>query len=242
MKLASFIVILAILSSLFRFWTIEPYSANSVEAEAVEEDGRVIGEAEAFEALYTGSFREEKKPYGYIDCDYVIKKHRANDVSSIYLVEANISFTPGKIAQDLGDTDYGDWYNSSGYIKIKAMRASNEVGYSQVRYGGTPVFKDAYPNSSYTYSNSYQIQRFALSAKKAPDANEYTLVYTYFYPQKETNRLQVSYMFEMNNSGHNLREGDLALRIEYQMTVGNNGWWLLNKANTFSGYAYYNYY
>ena len=104
--------------------------------------------SEVFEALYAGSFREEAKPYGYIDCNYVVRKYRANDTSSLYLVEAHFYFTPGKIARSLGDTTYADWYNLSGFAKIKAKRASNEVGINQVRYGGTPVFKDAYPINS----------------------------------------------------------------------------------------------
>lgn len=209
---------------------------------------------EDFEVLYAGSFREDEKPYGYIHCDYVVRKYGANDVNSLYLVESNISFTPGKIANGLGDTDYADWYNSSGYIKIKAMRASNQVDYNQVGYGGTPVFKDAYhvnipgtvsnnPSISYAYSKNYQIQEPALSAQKDPsDVDKYTWLYTYSDPRNEANHLQFGYMFEMNNSGHDWLDGDLALRFEYRMTVDNNGWWIFNETNTFSGYTYHNYY
>ena len=247
MKLVSFFITISILSSLFvSFDSVEDTelsNADAVETKAAEEDGSAIYVTEIFEVLYTGSFREEKKPYGYIDCDYVVTKYRANDVKSIYSVEANIYFTPGKIANSLGSTSYGDWYNSSGYIKIKAMRASNDVGYSQTRYGGTPVFKDAYHNSCYTYSNNYQIQKPELSAKKeSADADEYMWIYTYSHPKNETNHLQCVYIFEMNNSGHDLLEGDLALRLEYQMTVNNNGWWIFNETNTFGGYTYHNYY
>ncbi len=200
---------------------------------------------ELFESLYAGSFREEEQPYGYIGCNYIVKKHRTDDVSSLYLVEATVSFTPGKIVKDLGNTNYDNWYNSTGYIKIKATRASNEVDINQVRYGGTPVFKDAYPINSFgsvSHSRRYQMQEPSFSAQKDPsDVDMYTWLYTYFYPRNDKNRYECIYMFEMNNSGHDLHEGDLALRFEYQMTVDNNGWWIFNKTYTFSGYSLYNY-
>ncbi len=203
---------------------------------------------EAFEPLYAGSFRDEEKPYGYINCSYVVKKYRVNDISSLYLVQATVSFTPGKTAKDSGNTSYADWHNSTGYLKIKAARASNEVGIDQVLYGGTPVFKDAYPisnqkNAPITSSSyrAYQIPISALSAQKDPsDTEKYTWLYTYAYPENEDYRLEVGYMFEMNNSGHGLLEGDVALEFEYQMTVDNNRW-LFNKTKTFSGYAFHNY-
>lgn len=244
---------------------------------------------ETFVPLYAGSSRKDEKPYGYIDCTFSVKKYRANDVSSLYLVESRVSFTPGMMARDLGNTDYDKWYNSTGFAKIKAMEATNEVGYGQVRHGGTPIFKDAYPvndpssvtisssfntginlgtstsagfslgtsdigadlgggNSasltlSYEYSKVYSYQDPALSAQKDPsDAEKYTWLYTYEEAKNETNHLDVGYMFEMNNSGHDLLEGDLAVRFEYQMTVDNKKIWIFNKTYTFSGSAFFNYY
>lgn len=242
-------------------------------------------ETQVFEVLYAGSFREEEKPYGYIDCDFVIRKYRANDVSSLYLVESHISFTPGKVARNLSNSNYDKWYNSSGFVKIKATRASNEVGYNQVRYGGTPIYKDAFPvnspgvvsiTSSYTsglnlgysnttgfsldnisienensgsgsishsYNKSFQTQEPSFSAQKDPsDAEKYTWIYSYSDPREETNHLFFGYMFEMNNHGHDLREGDVALQYEYQMPVDNNRIFILNKTYTFSGHSLHNYY
>lgn len=240
---------------------------------------------EVFEILYSGSFRKDQKPYGYIDCDYTVRKYRVNDVSSLYLVESDFAFTPGRIARDLGDTRYDTWYNSSGYAKIKARRAEHEVGYDQIRYGGTPIFKDAFPingagtvsitssytNSlnigfsytggfsltninfdiegsqnvtyDYTYSKNYTNTEPALSAQKDPaDIQKYTWLYTYSMPRNETFHLESGYMFEMNNRGHDLYEGDLALRFEYRMTVNNS----LNPDTgteyLFSGYTFHNYY
>lgn len=237
-----------------------------------------------FEPLYSGSFRKDEQPYGYIDCDYVIRKYRANDISSLYLVESHISFTPGKIANGLGYANYDDWLNSSGYIKIKAIPATHEVGYGQIRYGGTPVFKDAYPvnspsivtiassysgginlgyststgfslydinieggsstgaNISYSYNKAYQLQDPALSAQKDPsDTEKYTWIYTYEDPKNETNHLQLGYMYEMNNEGHDLFEGNIALRFDYQMTVFDDGWWFFDDTYTFKGHFYCNF-
>ncbi len=241
---------------------------------------------ETFEVLYSGSFRKEHKPHGYVDCDYVVRKYRANDISSLYLVESQISFTPGKTAYELGNTDYGSgWLNKSGYIKIKAERAEHEVGYDQIRYGGTPVYKDAYPvntpgvvsisssynsganlgysntngfslydisiesgnNGSasieYAYSKTYQNTEPALSAQKDPsDVDKYTWLYTYSDPRNETNNLNLGYLFEMNNSGHDLFEGDLALRFEYKMIVEVNFWDITIATEEFTGYVNHNYY
>lgn len=192
---------------------------------------------ETFEVLYSGSFRKEHKPYGYVDCDYVVRKYRANNISSLYLVESQISFTPGKTAYELGNTDYGSaWLNKSGYIKIKAERAEHEVGYDQIRYGGTPVYKDA-------YSKTYQNTEPALSAQKDPsDIDKYTWLYTYSDPRNETNNLNLGYLFEMNNSGHDLFEGDLALRFEYKMIVEVNFLDITITTEEFTGYVYHNYY
>ncbi len=240
---------------------------------------------EIFEELYVGSFRKEHKPYGYVDCDYVVRKYRANDISSLYLVESEISFTPGKTAYELGNSAYENkWLNKSGYIKIKAERAEHEVGYDQIRYGGTPVYKDAYPVNApgvvtisssyniganlgysntngfslydinvesgnlggasiqYSYSKTYQNTEPALSAQKDPsDVEKYTWLYTYSDSRNEANHLNFGYLFEMNNSGHDLFEGDLALRFEYKMTV-ESGWWIFLEQEEFTGYVYHNYY
>ncbi len=241
---------------------------------------------ESFEEIHSGSFRKEEKPYGYIDCNYSVKKYRANDVSSLYIVESHFYFTPGKMAMNLGDNSFDNWLNSSGYAKIKTSIASNEVGYNQVRYGGTPVFKDAYPvnnpgvitigssysqgntlgysytngfsldnasfesgsstsqNTTYGYNKAYQYPEPALSAQKDPmDVEKFTWLYTYVTPRNETNHLLVGYMYEMNNNGHDLLEGDVAITFEYEMTVYNDNWWaFFNKNHTFSGSTFRNHY
>lgn len=241
---------------------------------------------ESFITIHSGSFRKEEKPYGYIEGNYFVKKYRASDVSSLYIVETHFYFTPGKIANDLGNKSFEDWFNGSGYAKVKPSRASNEVGYNQVRYGGTPVFKDAYPinnpgiitisssygkgntlgysytngfsldnvnvgsggntsqNTTYEYSKSYQGTESALSAQKDPaDVEKFTWLFTYDTPRNETHHLLTGYMFEMNNSGHDLLEGDVALRFEYQMTVyKKNIWGNFKQSHTFSGSTFRNHY
>lgn len=239
-----------------------------------------------FKEVYNGSFRETGKPYGYIDCNYSVKKYRANNVSSLYLLESQIAFTPGKIASTLNGSGYeSKWQNSGGYVKVHALRAQYEVGYNQTRYGGTPVFKDAYPvnspgqisiastynvginlgysfkngfsldnisiesnqsiglNISYGYSKTYTNVEPALSAQKDPnDLQTYTWVYSYASARNETNNMNIGYMFEMNNYGHDLFEGELAFKYEYEMTVSNANWWIFETKKSFEGYSYHNYY
>ena len=204
---------------------------------------------EVFEPLYAGSFRKEEKPYGYIDCDYVVKKCVSSDVKNLYITQATFSFTPRKMAKDSGNTGYGNWYNSTGYVKVKASGAEGEVGTDQVLNGGTAVFMDAYPitspqNPPITSSSyrPYKLPTYLLSAQKDPkDTEKYTWLYTCTYPQSDAYRLNVGYMFEMNNSGHELLEGKVVLSFEYNMTVNNNRR-LFNQTNTFSGSTFRNHY
>lgn len=225
-----------------------------------------------FDILYESTFTEERKPYGLIKGDYIVRKYRANDVSSLYLVESDIMYIPGGMGADTGSTSYGNWYNSNGYIKIKAECAEFDVGYDQIRYGGKPIFKDAYPINSpnqvvitstytedlqlgysfvngfslydvssqvgssfgseivYSYNKAYTTTEPAMIAQYDMDDHEndnygaakYVWTYKYSSPKIETNHLSVGYIFEMNNKGHDLYEGDVAIRIEYMMKVTND--------------------
>ena len=218
-----------------------------------------------FNTLYSGSMRRNEKPYGYIDIDWTVKKYRASDISSLYIVESHAAFTPGIIAKANDSSGYSNWKNISGYLHITPRRAQFDVGYGQTRYGGTPVFKDAYPlnnpgtitisssynigmtigysfkngfsldnisvkqkkniglNISYGYNKSYTTTEPALSAQKnASNPQAYEWLYTYKTARSETNHLITGYMFEMNNAGHDLLEGDLSFRYDYKMTVKRN--------------------
>ncbi len=113
-----------------------------------------------FDLLYTGSFREMKVPYGYIDVFYNVKKYRTNDVSSLYILETNISFVPGKIAKLNGDNRFNNWNNLSGYLHVEAKQSENEIGPDTIRRGGVPKYKDAYPVNVpgvITISSTYSI-------------------------------------------------------------------------------------
>lgn len=115
---------------------------------------------ELFVPLYSGTFREVKKPYGYIDVIYTVKKYRAKNESSLYLVESKASFTPGKMAKDNGDNTYGNWYNHSGFFHVEGTQAVNEIDQATIRKGGIPKFKDAYPENApgtITVTSSYSI-------------------------------------------------------------------------------------
>lgn len=230
--------------------------------------------SQIFNTLYSGTMRRNGKPYGYIDIDWTIKKYRTNDISSLYLVESHAAFTPGAVAIANDSSGYQAWRNISGYLHITPRRAQFEVGYGQTRYGGTPVFKDAYPlnnpgtititssynigttlgfsykngfsldnisigqdlnlglNISYAYNKSYTTTEPALSTQRnASNPQTYEWSYTYSSARSETNHLLTGYMFEMNNTGHDLYEDDLSFKYDYKMTVQQN-----NTTKSFSHY------
>lgn len=239
-----------------------------------------------FEYLYSGSFTEELKPYGYVVGEYIISKYRKNDVSSLYLLDSTISFTPGIVAKESGISGYDTWYNKINFIKLSAERAQHEVGYDQIRYGGTPVLKDAFPNSNaykktimstyspnnvlgFSFTNGFSLNNIDASSSLGTGAyidfyynkiydnsgslklndqiditnsNKYMWQYSYNNGQKITSNMKANYMFEMNNSGHDLFEGDLAVFFEYEFTVTNNGWAFFEKTKTVSDDYYANYY
>lgn len=97
--------------------------------------------------LYRNSFRVENKPLGYVDIRYTANKARVNDISSLWLIETASSFTPGATAVELGKNGYELYYNARQYLKIDAEQPLNEVGYNQIRYGGIPEYKEAYPKN-----------------------------------------------------------------------------------------------
>ncbi len=240
---------------------------------------------ETFLPLYSGDFRKINKPYGYIDGIYNVKKYRANDISSLYLVETHVSFTPGSQATSNGSSGYGKWYNYNGYVHLKAEPAQNDVGYGQTRYGGIPIFKDAYPvnqpgqisisstynigfnfgysfkngfsldnissekdytaglNISYSYNKTYTTSEPALSAQRnAEDDQTYEWRYSYKDPRNETHHLYIGYMFEMNNKGHQLFEGDSAIRYNFKMTVNDDAPLIFDKSRSFETFYYAGFY
>lgn len=155
---------------------------------------------DTFSDLYIQSFRNEHKPDGYIDVDYKVKKYRFDDVSSIYVLNVKITFTGGKLASSLGQQGYDNrMYNQSGYVKLKAENAKHEVGYGQIRYGGTPVYKDAYPMTvpsvttiystytpgtvlGYSYYNG-----FSFVERTTPSSNVYGLYIACYYNKQFLN-------------------------------------------------------
>lgn len=178
-----------------------------------------------FVTLYSGSNREEGKPYGYIDCDYTVKKDRANTATSLYLLESRISYVPGKVANNLGKSGYSNkWLNSEGVMKIRAYGASKNAGL----------------NIPYYYNNVITRQEPALSAQKDPnDVQKFTLLFRYNTPANEINYLTTRYMFEVNNHNKDLFEGDLAFEFEYSMTVSNGLWWIFETKKQFSESSYH---
>ncbi|MDY4787817.1 MAG: hypothetical protein SO253_00700 [Bacilli bacterium] len=166
---------------------------------------------ELFEPLYSGSLREVKKPYGYLDVIYNVKKYRANETSSLYLVESKASFTPGKMAKDNGDSTYGNWHNYSGYFHVQSFQAVNEINQETIRKGGIPKFKDAYPENSpgmitisssynvgltlgYSFTNGFSLNNISASEDKSMGLNisyGYNKAYTTSEPALSTQRSSI---------------------------------------------------
>lgn len=75
------------------------------------------------------------------------------------------------------------------------------------------------------------------------DVEKFAWLFTYVTPRNETNHLLVGYMYEINNNGHDLLEGDVAITFEYEMTVyKKNIWGNFKKSYTFSGSSFRNHY
>lgn len=119
------------------------------EAELLElETTSLASESDVkMETIYQNSFRVEEKPFGFVDIDYTANKARVSDESSLWLIETKSAFTPGITATQLGMNSYNEYYNARQYLKIVAYQPMNEVGYNQIRYGGKPKFKEAYPKN-----------------------------------------------------------------------------------------------
>ena len=84
--------------------------------------------------------------------------------------------------------------------------------------------------SNYSYNKSYTNTEPSLSAQPlSSDINKFSWIYMYNIPRIETFNLSFGYLFEMNNSGHQLREGDLAFRYDFKMEVIN-----INTSSTYS--------
>lgn len=109
---------------------IENYTLNSASLFNIiqYEDGRIDG-----------------KPYGYIDYTVTLRQYNASTNSSLYIVETNVSFTPGYVALNNGSKGFDKYKNSSGYVHVLAKPVI-EIDEDLVpRIGGTPVLKDYYP-------------------------------------------------------------------------------------------------
>lgn len=113
-----------------------------------------------FKTVKTKSFRQYNKPYGYFNYDFTLKRYDFSDLSSLYLVTVKQGLVSGYVANHLDLKGYNDYYFHDAYTKISAIQSKTEVGYGDIRYGGVPVYKDAYPvNSpkSVTLTSSYTV-------------------------------------------------------------------------------------
>ncbi len=141
------------------------------------------------------------KPYGYLDNSFVVKKYRANDVSSLYSVETNTDFIPGYVANANGDTSYnGNMRNYFGFVHLEVAQAVNEYSQSTIYYGGIPHFKDAWPvnspgtisisstynagmNLGYSFTNGFSLDNVSIE-----NQHDYGLNIGYAYSKNYTNQ------------------------------------------------------
>lgn len=235
-------------------------------------------DSQYFNLLYSGSHRDAHKSYGDVYYEFEVLKYRANDVSSLYLVEVQTYFIPSVISNNTDTIGLGRYNLKAGYIHISASRATHKLDDSKTIYGGRPVFKDAYPIipnittiiSSYSdktilgysfnngfsvdglpleggfyggknivrgYDKEYYATEPRLSAQYNSENREmFEWYFAYSESKAESNHLRTGYLFEMNNSEHDLSEGDLALNIDYSISV-KHPYWL---TRSFAGSMYYN--
>ncbi len=242
---------------------------------------------ELFTYVTGGSTRIVSKPYGYMDHFYTVSKYRANNISSLYIVETNSTFVPGHVAYENGDETYNkNMYLYEGFIHLNATRAKEELDQETIRYGGTPYFKDGWPvnepgkltiNSSFNvglslgysfingfslkdlyaqneqhygteisfgYSKSYlQDEPSFYSLNGSTNQNQYQWHFEYGQRKNgdEPYHLNTGYMFEMNNSGHDLiGEGQFGLVYNFQMTVSKKILVVYDLQTPFTGVLYVN--
>lgn len=225
-------------------------------------------DSQYFQVLYSGSHRDTHKAYGDVCYEFEVLKYRANDVSSLYLVEVQTYFIPGVISNNTDTIGLKKYNLKAGYIHIGASRSAHKLDDSKTIYGGKPVLKDVYPaipnltviTSSYSdqtilgysFSNGFSVDEKSIvrAFDKAYTATEPRLstqynaenremfewYFAYSESKAESNHLRTGYLFEMNNSGHDLSEGDLALNIDYSISVKYPYWF----TRSFAGSMYYN--
>lgn len=120
-------------------------------------------ESDYMNIISSKSFRVYKKPYGYIDIDLDLLKYKFTKTTSLYILDTHASYVCGKMAKLNGDSSYEEYVkniNYLDYLKIGVYQCVDEVGYEELRYGGTPILKDYYPlnkPSTVTISSTYSI-------------------------------------------------------------------------------------
>lgn len=200
-----------------------------------------------FSVVTNGTKRVIAKPYGYMDHHYVVKKYRANNVSSLYIVETESDFVPGVVPYRNNDTSYDkDMRNYSGYIHLVANQAKEELDQSSIRYGGVPHIKDAWPLNSpgmititssftmglslgYSFKNGFSLDNISAENQYNVGANigyGYSKQYTIQEPRLSTqhdsnnyNKYQWSYQYEDSKNG----DTTFHLSTRYMFEMNNSG-------------------
>lgn len=206
-----------------------------------------------FTHVTSGYKRVVAKPYGYMDHSYVVKKYRANNVSSLYIVETDSDFVPGSVAYKNGDTSYNkNMNNYFGYIHLVANQAKEELDQSSIRYGGIPRIKDAWPLNSagtitiastysiglslgYSFKNGFSLDDISVENQYNVGANigySYSKSYTNQEPRLSTQhdsnnyeKYQWSYQYAQSKNGNET----FHLRTGYMFEMNNSGHSLLGE-------------
>ena len=197
-----------------------------------------------FTFVTSGYKRIVKKPYGYMDHTYTIKKYRVNDATSLYIVETDSEFVPGQIAYNNGDTSYDSkMRNNFGYVHLIANQAVEELDQSTIHYGATPYFKDAWPvnspgtisisstvnvglNLGYSFTNGFSLDNISVENQSSIGANigySYSKTYTNQEPKLSTqhgsnyNEYQWSFQYADGKNG----DETVHLRTGYMFEMSN---------------------
>lgn len=129
-------------------------STTNIFKQSVEFDSGI-------EPIGSQTIKVLEEPYGYMYFDLTASKYKFSEKASLYFLENNFMFVPGKLARKNGHTEYENYKRykySEEFVSMEAMQGEAEMGYDDIIYTGSPVLKDYYPTNSprtITISSSY---------------------------------------------------------------------------------------
>lgn len=136
--------------------------------------------------------------HGYLNAHIGVDRYAANSISTLYVVNVDNEFVPGRVARENGDTSFSDCYLKSGYVHLEVLQAYDKTQENGTRYGATPSMKDYWPvnnpavvtigssfsNSTtlgYSYSNGFSLDNINVETDK-----NYSKTISYSYSKQIT--------------------------------------------------------